>query len=862
MQQVDVAIIEFLKSQGVAGDLLAQLGPEMEVQVNVIGGEQLADRPGVFTDGLDKWWAIRRPKKAYDDPEWASYDLPWPLAKYATAIGRTGWNWVKRRSEWVFFDFDDITSHAGVGVSKEELDQILEKAQKLPYVEVRRSTGGAGYHLGVSLDNIPTADHTEHAALARCVLGKMSVDAGFDFAARVDNCGNNFWVWRRDMPANGLELLKATDAKLTEADVPNWRDHVDVIAKRRSKTRVQGADEAKLDDLAASQKIIPFDEMHKRILDELAATGYTVIWDADNHLLTTHTCALKEVKERLQLSGYFETISEGKDPGTPNCFCFLRPNGGLDVFRFSPGITEAPGWLQSEGGWTHIPYNKRPTLKQAANLYGGKKDPDKPNTYVFPAEGAEQAAALLGETLAVDSAMRDREITIAVKRDGKLVFSFDRVKKTDGKISGWIADKTRWVREGEATVESEYDADKYDNLIRTTISETGDRMGWFLKSNEGRWLSVPKDDIRDVLKARHPADAQFIIADACEMPWTDVSIPFAPEYPGGRQWNRRGIQAAYEAADLKSLDEAHHPHWDAVLRRIFRDLNGPLKKSAWAQENGILTGGDYGLAWVANLFRHPFSPLPYLFFHGGENCGKSSLHEAIKLLIPDGVTSADDPLKNQSGFNGQLRDAVLATVEETDLSTTKNALLRIKDWVTAKTFYVRQMRTDIYGQPNKLHFIQVANFRFHCPIFPGDTRIVACYVEPMLPNEDINKDKELLPRLMEEAPHFLYTLKNIPLPEPVGRLRLPVIETESKIAAQESNKSPLENFIDHECEFDLGGKVLFKEFYERFFDWLDADDKPHWGRKWTSKAMPERHATARGTDHKVFITNLKLKEKK
>ena len=59
---------------------------------------------------------------------------------------------------------------------------------EIPWVTVRKSTGGNGIHLYVFLPDVPTANHTEHAALARAVLGQMSALVGFDFKAKVDAC--------------------------------------------------------------------------------------------------------------------------------------------------------------------------------------------------------------------------------------------------------------------------------------------------------------------------------------------------------------------------------------------------------------------------------------------------------------------------------------------------------------------------------------------------------------------------------------------------------------------------------------------------------------------------------------------------
>ena len=147
------------------------------------------------------------------------------------------------------FDFDSLTTHAnGVGITDEELEKVKLAAEALPYVETRKSTGGKGIHLYVYFDaaGIPTANHTEHAALARCILGMMSSDTGFDFASQIDCCGGVMWIWHRKMTAEngGLALTKDATKTLSVADLPaNWRDHIEVVQKKRSKVRVNGVTE-------------------------------------------------------------------------------------------------------------------------------------------------------------------------------------------------------------------------------------------------------------------------------------------------------------------------------------------------------------------------------------------------------------------------------------------------------------------------------------------------------------------------------------------------------------------------------------------------------------------------------------------
>ena len=96
---------------------------------------------------------------------------------------------------------------------------MKQAACALPYVEVRRSTGGGGIHLYVYFDDagVPTANHTEHAALARCILGMMSAEVGFDFASAIDACGHVMWIYHRKMTAEnrGLEIIKPAAKRLS-----------------------------------------------------------------------------------------------------------------------------------------------------------------------------------------------------------------------------------------------------------------------------------------------------------------------------------------------------------------------------------------------------------------------------------------------------------------------------------------------------------------------------------------------------------------------------------------------------------------------------------------------------------------------
>jgi hypothetical protein len=326
--------------------------PGLETQVNVAAGDgwPVEGRIHCYTDGLNDWWPIRIPKQASSEPHWYDYELKWPLEIHAEGIGSTGWQWTARRSLYVGFDFDSILGHAaGVGVSDDRLLAIRNAAQALPWVQVQKSTGGAGLHLYVFFDGIPTTNHTEHAALARSVLTCMSAETGFDFAANIDACGSNMWLWRRDQAVDGLKLIKRATATFSPAS--NWRDRVEA----RTPT-IRGTGNL-WDGLALAYRPVPLDHDHRKHIDMIAELGFTATWDADKHLLTTHTLGFKRLAEKLPIRGCFDTIAPGRHPGEPNCFAFPDHFGTWHVYRFNKGIAEAPTWKQDRQGYTRCTFN-------------------------------------------------------------------------------------------------------------------------------------------------------------------------------------------------------------------------------------------------------------------------------------------------------------------------------------------------------------------------------------------------------------------------------------------------------------------------------------------------------------------------
>ena len=141
----------------------------------------------------------------------------------------------------------------------------------------------------------------------------------------------------------------------------------------------------------------------------------------------------------------------------------------------------------------------------------------------------------------------------------------------------------------------------------------------------------------------------------------------------------------------------------------------------------------------------------------------------------------------------------------------------------------------------------------------GDTRITVIEVSDLLP-EQRNPQEELLVKLREEAPHFMYTLMNLQLPPLVGRLRLPVVATPSKARTEELNKTALQRFLeeccqvkkDARCSASANSTTLSKST-------LDAGEKHQWSKIKVSRDMPNRHRIVRGHAGDRFVQDLVLK---
>ena len=861
-------------------DLAALYNPDMEVQVNVgqDGGERI---DGTYkgrtwhgwTDGKGQTWkSFRIPLNAKTKPEDNDSLLTFDLSEHAEGIGMTGWDWRNQVSRWVAYDFDDITDHSAKHAKKltdNELQQIQEVVQNIPWITVRSSTGGKGLHLYVFLDPvIGTKNHTEHAAVARAILGTLAAITGFDFQTKVDTCGGNMWVWHRKMGGklDGLALLKTGT---TFDNVPsNWQDHVDVVSRRNRKvipsfignTETAYDLDRMFEELTSQKSRVPLDDEHQKLnkfLNEISAVSW---WDNDNWMLVTHTHYLKRAHEELGMRGIFQTNSPATDLNTQNCYCFPMRRGAWVVRRFTPGVAEAPTWDQDGTGWTRCFLNQEPDLQTAARAKGGMKT--KTGAFVFQeTEMAMKAAEMLGvriEPALPNWIMTSRSARLKEQKDGTLLFQIDQMPTDQNLTSaGWVKESKTWDR--IFTIprpggQPEPEVGNYDDVIRKLTTETGDDYGWMIK-REGKWGMEPRQHVLDALCAlgMKANEARMVIGSGVLRPWRLVCRPFQPEILGDRDWNRNAPQMAFSPTMTDSLS---YPTWLKILNHVGKSLDESVKNNNWAKANGILTGADYLQCWISSLFKEPLEPLPYLFLYGPQNSGKSILHEALTLLVTCGVVRADTALVNQSGFNAELENAVLAVVEETDLRKEKSAYNRIKDWVTSPHLPIHRKNRTPYSVPNTTHWIQCANHPQACPVLPGDSRITMMYVDAIDPANLIPK-KDLIIQLKKEAPDFLAALLLIELPPSGDRLNVPVIETGEKRLAQDSNRTYLEIFLEEECYYIPGKYMKLADFHARFIEWIDPQEASMWTKIKIGRELPTRFPKGRvRKDNSVCIGNI------
>jgi len=332
--QVTEAISKFLEDNG----RFQIYHPRLEVQVNVKHSDKKIQKEKYYlwTDGKESWKPIRIP---YSDGSYKDPQLYFSTDKFEK-IGLSGWNWRDKVSEWVGFDFDSVVNHNRSGLSHETLLKIQEEVKRIPWVTIRKSTSGNGFHLYVFLKNPPTVNsRKEHKQLAKAILDLMIGRVSISLQSKVDCYGMILWVWSRHSGKKGFELVKQG---VPLSLIPeNWRDSIPVNKG--------------IKEISRSVTRVPLSGDHLKLLEWMQANGEYWHWNEDKHLLVTHTSSLLKAHKALNLPGPFETLAEGKEGVDWNCFMYPMSIGWV-VRRFTQGTEEEITWGKDTGGWTRCFY--------------------------------------------------------------------------------------------------------------------------------------------------------------------------------------------------------------------------------------------------------------------------------------------------------------------------------------------------------------------------------------------------------------------------------------------------------------------------------------------------------------------------
>ncbi len=719
--------------------------------------------------------------------------LTYPLCLFFNQIGFSGWDYLEGNARGVGFDFDDILGHAKVGLTADQLAAVLEALKKLPYVEIRRSTGGAGYHVWVwfPTDDLPkVVSRVEMKALARAVLSKMSFDTGYHFEGGVDHLGDILWVCSRRATeeSRGLTLIKDAERPMTEWP-KDFKDQIPVVTRKRQKTVINGTTVAESDDIDRSnrnRKRVPLEDAHRKFIEQYGESGFYGYWCEDHGCFVAHTCGLAKVSSKLKVADGFETVSEGGNPEEPNCWCYPLPNGGWRVYRFGKGTPEATIWETSKMGWTTCVICLRPGFLKVAKIFGGILS-GKGFVFNNPAN-VQKVLKVYQAELKYPAWFTGAELRPVAMRParGGLAISMAK-RKTDAAQpaydAGWTIVGNTWITFAECEISSEqpFDyEDLADNMVRH-VARNAIQEGLYVHTTLGWQKQATRQIDTHLTHQGHAGPAQQdLLGWSSNNPWIRTALPFSPQEPGERLWNLDGCQLAYQP----SPESGPTPYWDRLFTHWGRGLDDAVESHNWCAAHGIKGGADYLRWWFATMIRHPERHLPLLAtFSPENNTGKSLMHEApAKFLTPNGYMLSEKAIKNKSGFDAELHGRVLCALDDIDLSADNGFYDALKRWITNDWMNFGYKGKEVFMDRNFTHWIAAVQTDQYIPLSDGDERIVLWEMTPF-PTADFIAKPKLLALLEKEHSFLLHKLFALDLSEIHSRLALPSLVTVEKAVA-------------------------------------------------------------------------------
>ena len=754
--------------------------PDFECQFQFTDDDRDLDLYGDAGDEPRNW---RIPKNGDVCP--TGNDRPIPHDPHLIKTWGTSW-WDHKASLTVGCMVDVDCGHGAKDHTPEEIAEWDRKASQVSYLLNATSKGGAGRHGVVFLETpVPAKTRGQHKHNCRLIVAQLCADLGIspDFFC---SWGRIQYIFDRTHAENGLQLIKPPTSKLV---LP---DNIDLSPFDRATE----AEQSILSTEAAAHRAV-MDETHRAIGDSIRASGWP--FDIEEHngtiVIHSHTKGLEADHTQNKRRGVFKTNTPGTDRHKANCFAFLKPDGGLAVRRYGDA-DETDTWHRGPSGIWCCDFNVAPTFAKACQLCGGRRNK---KCVTFTNGRTAEAMVLLGIKADIPAPLNKKRIDLS--REGTHLHISVHAPNC-GDFEGWTSAYGKYDKTIEDCLPGA-DLPTYENRIRhTTDIQRG--KDWMFLDDRGRWLIETLGAVKTYLKGF--GHDEYAIAEIVkrhlEQNWFLTNIPFTKEYGPNRTWNRDG-------AHCKQSCKGTWSYCKMIVDHVGDRLTPYVEKDDWCKENEITTGGQYLMLWAALLFRKPRLRLPYLFFWSDlQNTGKSSYHRMLLRLFANKNGWCElrkEILKDD--FNDLMRGCALAYIEEIDLSQSPPAYQLLKGLIDSPVLKIRGIYAPGEMEKNYVHFVQSANHRHHCPVYPGDTRIVMIPVDQFA-GRDIPWTAELEGIVDQEAPSLLHELLNMPIPKRgFGRLFLPVLETTDKIEAMKERGAELAGWYGQLCEFAAAGEI-------------------------------------------------------
>lgn len=148
----------------------------------------------------------------------------------------------------------------------------------------------------------------------------------------------------------------------------------------------------------------------------------------------------------------------------------------------------------------------------------------------------------------------------------------------------------------------------------------------------------------------------------------------------------------------------------------------------------------------------------FLYLYSDQNgTGRSILHEALSLLIPERVIRID-PVLSSRCFNAELATPFpVCVIEETHFGRDRTALSRFKDWVTLPEIVVHRQCQAPITVPNTASWVQCGRNPQDCPARNPDLGVD--FLRFRVPSLRDPVPKTILhEQLRAEAPAFLESI--------------------------------------------------------------------------------------------------------